>query len=137
MVRTRMVFVVVLASVCSTKVCLSPARSHRQIQEESKGPAALTSIGECFLLFDPLFSPAGGKWILACRVNSSDRENRLSQPGWVQACGFSPVCVRIWRVWRERVFYWDLFYGGREGMALAMRKRHRECLGQSSEPGCC
>lgn len=36
--------------------------------------------------------------ILEWRVNSSEREKRFSQPGKVQANGFSPVCVRMWRV---------------------------------------
>lgn len=37
-------------------------------------------------------------WMRECLVNSSDRENLFSQPGKVQANGFSPVCVRMWRV---------------------------------------
>lgn len=37
--------------------------------------------------------------IRECLVSSSDRENRLEQPRKVHACGFSPVCVRRWRVW--------------------------------------
>ena len=37
-------------------------------------------------------------WILEWRVSSSEREKRFSQPGKVQANGFSPVCVRMWRV---------------------------------------
>lgn len=36
--------------------------------------------------------------ILEWRVSSSEREKRFSQPGKVQANGFSPVCVRMWRV---------------------------------------
>ena len=37
--------------------------------------------------------------ILECLVSSSDRLKRFEQPGKAQACGFSPVCVRICRVW--------------------------------------
>jgi len=36
--------------------------------------------------------------ILEWRVNSSEREKRFSHPGKAQAKGFSPVCVRMWRV---------------------------------------
>lgn len=36
--------------------------------------------------------------ILECRVSSSERLKRLEHPGKVQAWGFSPVCVRMWRV---------------------------------------
>ena len=36
--------------------------------------------------------------ILEWRVSSSEREKRFSQPGKVQPNGFSPVCVRMWRV---------------------------------------
>ena len=36
--------------------------------------------------------------ILEWRVSSSEREKRFSHPGKVQANGFSPVCVRMWRV---------------------------------------
>ena len=38
-------------------------------------------------------------WILECRVSSSDRLKRLEQPGKWQACGFSPVWVRMCLVW--------------------------------------
>ena len=41
--------------------------------------------------FLPRFAPLGFVWILLCRVSSSDLLNRFSQPGKVQACGFSPV----------------------------------------------
>lgn len=37
--------------------------------------------------------------ILEWRVSSSERENRLLQPGNWQACGFSPVWVRMCLVW--------------------------------------
>lgn len=40
--------------------------------------------------------------ILECRVNSSDLENFLLQPGKLQACGFSPVCVLMCLVWCSR-----------------------------------
>lgn len=43
---------------------------------------------------------AGFVWILTCLVSSSDLENLFSQPGNVQAWGFSPVCVRMWRVYK-------------------------------------
>lgn len=33
------------------------------------------------------------------RVSSSEREKRFSQAGKVQTNGFSPVWVRMWRVW--------------------------------------
>ena len=36
--------------------------------------------------------------ILEWRVSSSEREKRFSHPGNVQPNGFSPVCVRMWRV---------------------------------------
>lgn len=36
--------------------------------------------------------------ILEWRVSSSEREKRFSHPGKAQANGFSPVCVRMWRV---------------------------------------
>lgn len=36
--------------------------------------------------------------IRECLVSSSERENRFSHPGKEQRKGFSPVCVRIWRV---------------------------------------
>ena len=36
--------------------------------------------------------------ILEWRVNSSEREKRFSHPRKVQGNGFSPVCVRMWRV---------------------------------------
>ena len=36
--------------------------------------------------------------ILEWRVNSSEREKRFSHPRKVQANGFSPVWVRMWRV---------------------------------------
>ena len=36
--------------------------------------------------------------ILEWRVSSSEREKRFSHPEKVQANGFSPVCVRMWRV---------------------------------------
>jgi len=43
-------------------------------------------------------------WSLLCirewRVSSSDLEKRFSQEGKVHGKGFSPVCVRICRVWR-------------------------------------
>jgi len=38
-------------------------------------------------------------WMRECLVSSSDREKRLLQPGNEHECGFSPVCVRMWRVW--------------------------------------
>lgn len=41
----------------------------------------------------------GEVWIRTCRVNSSDREKRFSHPGNVHWWGFSPVWVRMWRVW--------------------------------------
>jgi hypothetical protein len=44
----------------------------------------------------------GDVWIRTWRVNSSDLENFFAQPGKVHWCGFSPVCVRIWRVWCSR-----------------------------------
>lgn len=34
-----------------------------------------------------------------CRVSSSERENRFSHPGYEHRKGFSPVCVRMCRVW--------------------------------------
>lgn len=37
--------------------------------------------------------------ILECLVSSSDLENFFEQPGYWHACGFSPVCVRMCRVW--------------------------------------
>ena len=37
-------------------------------------------------------------WMRECRVSSSEREKRFSQPGNEHKKGFSPVCVRIWRV---------------------------------------
>lgn len=37
-------------------------------------------------------------WMRECRVSSSDREKRFSQLGNEQTKGFSPVCVRMWRV---------------------------------------
>ncbi len=64
-------------------------------EEQESGLTSSSSLD--FVLPFP-FSAAGGKWIRACRVNSSDREKRLSHPGWVHAWGFSPVCVRICRV---------------------------------------
>ena len=39
--------------------------------------------------------------ILEWRVSSSEREKRFSHPGKVQANGFSPVCVRMWRVFGD------------------------------------
>lgn len=36
------------------------------------------------------------------RVSSSERLKRFEHPGKVQAWGFSPVWVRIWRVWCSR-----------------------------------
>lgn len=39
-------------------------------------------------------------WMREWRVSSSEREKRFSQPGKVQRKGFSPVCVRMCRVWR-------------------------------------
>lgn len=44
----------------------------------------------------------GEVWIRIWRVNSSEREKRFSHPGKLQWCGFSPVCVRMWRVWCSR-----------------------------------
>ena len=40
--------------------------------------------------------------ILECLVSSSDRLKRFEHPGNEQACGFSPVWVRMWRVWCSR-----------------------------------
>lgn len=40
-------------------------------------------------------------WIREWRVSSSEREKRFSQPGKAQTKGFSPVCVRMWRVWEK------------------------------------
>lgn len=34
-------------------------------------------------------------WMRECRVSSSEREKRFSQPGKVHSKGFSPVCVRM------------------------------------------
>lgn len=50
----------------------------------------------------PFFRWAGLVWIRACRVSSSDREKRFSQPGKVHWWGFSPVWVRMCRVWCSR-----------------------------------
>lgn len=50
----------------------------------------------------------GSAWMRTWRVNSSDREKRFSQPGCKHWWGFSPVCVRIWRVWcssRKKAFW--------------------------------
>lgn len=41
----------------------------------------------------------GFVWILECLVSSSDLRNRLLQPGNEHEWGFSPVCVRMCRVW--------------------------------------
>lgn len=54
--------------------------------------AKASCFSRCFL---PL---AGLVWMRMWRVSSSERLNRFSQPGCVQAWGFSPVCVRMWRV---------------------------------------
>lgn len=41
--------------------------------------------------------------ILEWRVSSSEREKRFSHPRKVQTNGFSPVCVRMWRVFGGRL----------------------------------
>lgn len=45
------------------------------------------------------FLTVGFVWILRCLVNSSDREKRFGHRSKVQRWGFSPVCVRMCRVW--------------------------------------
>lgn len=40
-----------------------------------------------------------------CRANSSDRENRQSQPSLSQTNGFSPVCRRMWAFKCELLVY--------------------------------
>ena len=73
-------------------------RAFSECQDRAFAESGELTSGECLLLLVPPLSELDGMWILACLVNSSERENRLSQPGWVQAWGFSPVWVRMCRV---------------------------------------
>ncbi len=59
---------------------------------DSNGGATATTALPLFLL---LLREFGLLCILECLVSSSDLLNRFEQPGKLQACGFSPVCVRI------------------------------------------
>jgi hypothetical protein len=54
--------------------------------------ATAATVAACCLL--PL-RELGLLWIRECLVSSSDRLKRFEHPGKVQACGFSPVWVRI------------------------------------------
>lgn len=49
--------------------------------------------------FFPFLDPPGLVWMRKWRVSSSERLKRLTQPWKVQAWGFSPVWVRMCRVW--------------------------------------
>lgn len=57
--------------------------------------AAAAAAAACCLL--PL-RELGLLCIRECLVSSSERLKRFEHPGKVQAWGFSPVCVRMWRV---------------------------------------
>lgn len=59
-------------------------------------PAMVAAAATCWALL--LRLELGLLCIRECLVSSSDRLNRLLQPGNWHACGFSPVCVRICRV---------------------------------------
>src|SRR6201996_7906893 len=41
-------------------------------------------------------------WMRRWGVSPSEGLKRFEHPGWVQAWGFSPVWVRMWRVWCSR-----------------------------------
>lgn len=76
---------------------LSLERAKPGVFRERTSPSLALLANSCRLSFS--FLPlAGLVWMRMCLMSSSDLLNRFSHPGWVQACGLSPVCVRMCRV---------------------------------------
>lgn len=84
-----------------TKACRPPGTEAQRDESQdaasmmrARGGRTSSDSSPFFLPFLP-GTPAGPWWMRMCLVSSSDLENFLSQPGWLHACGFSPVCVRM------------------------------------------
>lgn len=70
--------------------------------ERARSSSSQPSVRDTLLFWRAPPEAAAGRWSLLCirawRVSSSERENRFSHAGNEQPNGFSPVCVRMWRV---------------------------------------